>query len=329
MTLNSPYYIERDTDAAFHAAIEQKGSIVLVKGPRQVGKTSLLARGVQRARELGASIVLMDMQKLNTEQFDSIRAFYLACARAICDQLELSDGPEIAWDTARSPNDNLERYIRREALARKEIHLLWCLDEVDRLFPCRFSSEVFSLFRSWHNERAMDPGGCWSRLTLAIAYATEVHLFIRNLNQSPFNVGTRLVLEDFTLEQVAELNRRCGSPLRDVGDLAALHQWTGGCPFLVQKSLSEIAAHRLPLRDFLRAAEQESGPFRDHLSRLREIVVEDEELAACVREALREGGSVPPDAFFRLRSAGLLAGDTPDSSRFRSGLYAAYLNRHF
>ena len=72
---------------------------------------------------------------------------------------------------------------------------------------------MFGLFRSWNNERLLDPSGSWSRFTLVIAYATEAHLFITDVNQSPFNVGTRLTLEDFTREQVAELNRRYGSPL--------------------------------------------------------------------------------------------------------------------
>ena len=67
---------------------------------------------------------------------------------------------------------------------------------------------MFGLFRSWHNERSLNPDGPWGRLTLAIVYATEAHLFITDLNQSPFNVGTRLTLEDFTFEQVAELNGR-------------------------------------------------------------------------------------------------------------------------
>jgi hypothetical protein len=72
--------------------------------------------------------------------------------------------------------------------------VVWGLDEVDRLFSVPFGSEVFGLFRSWHNKRALDPSGPWARLTLAIAYATEAHLFITDLNQSPFNVGTRLAL---------------------------------------------------------------------------------------------------------------------------------------
>ena len=43
--LDSEFYIERGADAEFHEAIARGDSIVLVKGARQVGKTSLLARG--------------------------------------------------------------------------------------------------------------------------------------------------------------------------------------------------------------------------------------------------------------------------------------------
>src|SRR3712207_8553609 len=45
--------------------------------------------------------------------------------------------------------------------------------------------------------------------------ATEAHLFISDLSQSPFNVGVRLELHDFTWEQVRDLNARYGEPLGD------------------------------------------------------------------------------------------------------------------
>ena len=45
-----------------------------MKGPRQVGKTSLLARGLHQAREAGARVVLTDLQKLDPEQLASADA---------------------------------------------------------------------------------------------------------------------------------------------------------------------------------------------------------------------------------------------------------------
>lgn len=78
--LHSRFYIIRPTDGEFQAAVEQKDSIVLVKGPRQVGKTSLLARSLQRAREAGARVVLTDLQKAAPEQLESPGALFHAFA---------------------------------------------------------------------------------------------------------------------------------------------------------------------------------------------------------------------------------------------------------
>ncbi len=57
MALDSRFYVVRPADAEFEAAVARGDSIVLVKGPRQVGKTSLIARGLQRARESGAKVL--------------------------------------------------------------------------------------------------------------------------------------------------------------------------------------------------------------------------------------------------------------------------------
>src|SRR6267378_6445398 len=208
--LDSHFYIVRDTDEDFLQAIKNRDSIVLVKGARQMGKTSLLARGLQQARQSGAKVALTDFQKLNAKHLADVEAFYLTLGNFVADQLDLSVLPEDVWDKRRSPNTNFERYLRREVLGKVSGNFVWGLDEVDRLFTCTFGSEVFGLFRSWHNERALDPQGPWSRLTLAIAYATEAHLFITDVNQSPFNVGTRLTLDDFDLKQLIDLNQRYG-----------------------------------------------------------------------------------------------------------------------
>lgn len=144
--------------------------------------------------------------------------------------------PEDTWKAGRNPNTNFERWLRREVLAKSEKPLLWAIDEADRLFSCDFGSEVFALFRTWHNERALDPGGPWSKLTLAIAYATEAHLFIRDPNQSPFNIGTRIALSDFTPAQVADLNQRHGNPLPEDEHLERFYRLLGGQPYLVRRS---------------------------------------------------------------------------------------------
>src|SRR6185369_11889429 len=195
----------RSSDDEFCHAIARHDSIVLVKGARQVGKTSLLARGLEAARMVGTQVLLIDFQHFGPAAFESAAKLLLAMAELIANQIEApSAAPHENWNNLLSPSSNFERFLRREVLADKEVNWVLALDEVDRLFNHDYASEILGLFRSWHNLRALDPNGPWSRLTISIAYATEAHLFISDLNQSPFNVGTRLTLEDFTGEQLAE-----------------------------------------------------------------------------------------------------------------------------
>src|SRR5207253_4454232 len=115
-----------------------------------------------------------------------------------------------------------------------------------------------------------EPNGPWSRLTLAIAYATEPHLFIPNVDQSPFNVGTKLTLEDFTFQQVEELNRRYGSPLIDNTELPQFFELVGGHPYLVQCGLHYLLTRqcRINMAEFAKMAGGSEGIFSNHLRRI-------------------------------------------------------------
>jgi nucleotide-binding universal stress UspA family protein len=326
--LDSEFYVVRHTDDEFRDAIAQQDSIVLVKGGRQMGKTSLLARGLHQARQSGAKVVLTDFQSLSAEHFTSADALYRELANMIADQLDLAVLPEEVWNERRGANMNLERYLRREVLGSFEGPMVWGMDEVDRLFKPKFASEVFGMFRSWHNRRALDPAGPWSRLTLAIAYATEAHLFITDLNQSPFNVGTRLSLSDFNPSELTELNRRYGSPLRTSDDYDRFYALIGGQPYLTCRGLDEMALRNMTITTFEEQATQEGGLYDDHLRRVLFSLSEDDGLVEAMRAVLRDEAIPNAESFYKLRSAGLVVGDSVQTARARCRLYELYLQRH-
>lgn len=326
--LGSAFYLVRETDREFEAAIRRQDSIVLVKGGRQVGKTSLLARGLQQARRSGTKVILCDLQKLTTNQLLSADSLFLSLAEIIAEQLELEVDLERFWSTPRGWNVKFERFLRREVFGKIDTPIVWGLDEIDRLFEHPFQTEVFGLFRSWHNERSLDPDTHLSRLTLAIAYATEAHLFITDLNQSPFNVGTRLLLEDFTLAEVAEINRRYGSPLHDTAELERYYILVGGNPYLVRRGLHAITTQGLTLDAIETDVAPEHGIFGDALRRMIAALKQDERLSSVIRDLL-QGNAIPdPDSFYRLRSAGVIVGTSEQDARIGRKLYTDYLRRH-
>jgi class 3 adenylate cyclase len=326
--LDSRFYVVRPTDEDFRNAIARRDSTVLIKGARQMGKTSLLARGLQQAREAGAKVVLTDFQMLNAAHLESVETLYLTLGEWIATQLDLEVLPQDHWNPRSGPNINFQRYFRREILGKMLDHLVWGMDEVDRLFAYPFASEVFGLFRSWHNARSLEPDGPWSRLTLAIAYATEAHLFITDVNQSPFNVGTRLGLEDFTLEQVTDLNRRHGLPLPGPKELTRFFELVGGHPYLVRRALHELASRGLTFDAFAALADRDEGIFGDHLRRMLVLLAKEPEMAAVVRGVLQGQPCPTAESFYRLRASGIMAGDSAHDVRLRCQLYGAYLRRH-
>lgn len=327
MPLESRFYIVRSMDAEFSEAIARQDGTVLVKGPRQVGKSSLLARGLQQARSAGSRVILTDLQRLNASDLQSAEQCLRTLAEFIAARLQLNFKPHEIWDSLHSPNFNFEQFWY-EALGSIDEPVVWGLDEVDRLFGLPFAADIFGLFRSWHNARALEPEGPWPRLTLVMAYATEAHLFITDLNQSPFNVGTQLLLSDFTAEQVADLNQRYGAPLRDGQEMATFFRLVGGNPYLVRRGLHELKQRRTALNGLHAEFVNDAGPFGDHLRRMLAALARDQALSQAIRGVLRGEPLLSNELFYRLKSAGILTGDSAREARMRCELYGAYLEKN-
>lgn len=66
MKPESAFYVERNADAIALSTIVQQGVTIPIKGPRQVGKSSLLMRIIQTARNAGKRVAYLDFQQLNT-----------------------------------------------------------------------------------------------------------------------------------------------------------------------------------------------------------------------------------------------------------------------
>jgi hypothetical protein len=327
LTLGSPVYIERSSDHLFHTALKRGDSIIRIKGARQMGKTSLLSRGLQHAREQEVVTVVTDFQQLNSVHLDSIDSLLRTLGAWLLRQVPLDLSLDDCWDSLQGASWNLRDLILA-VLARISQPLVWCMDEVDRLFTCAFRNEVFGLFRSWHNDRALNPSLPWHRLTLAMSYATEAHLFLADLNQSPFNVGTRVSLQDFSPDEVADLNARYGAPLQTAGELAEYCDLLGGHPFLTHRGLYEMAATGISLPDLCRSAGHEDGPFGDHLRRLLMLLARDTDLSTTVQAMLAGRAAPSPDHYTRLWSGGVIAGNSAGAARMRCRLYALYLGRY-
>lgn len=316
---DSPSYVRREADATLEAAWARREGLVFISGAPQTGRTSLLARVLHLARREGARVACTDLQKFNTASFASLEAFYHALGESLADQLGLPLAPRRVWDPRRSPNVNFDRYLRREVLSAGFGRVAWGLDEVGRIQDWDFRDEFCGLVQAWSNEHALEPGGPLGQLTLILTAPTELRP----------NFGEHITLREFSIEELAELNRRCGSPLGSRAELEDLHGLVGGQPFLCRYALLELARRRaaspMPLA---RRDGWHEELFAIPLQRAQALLDSDEALAGAMRHVLAGPARLDARAFVRLRSAGLITGESPAEARLPCELYARHLRRH-
>ena len=322
-----PYYVVRASDTTVHTAVRRQDCIVRIAGPRQTGKTSLLARAFAAARQNNALVVVTDFQRLDARDLMTIESFYLALAQQFSKAAKTGPLPTEFWDAKLSANTNFQNYLEEAILEETERAIVWGIDEADRIFDREYRNSVFGLFRSWHNRRALEPDGAWRRFTLLMAYSAETGRLIANPNESPFNVGTETYLEDFTREQVADLNERYGKPLTSEDEITRLIALVGGQPFLVRRCLYELKTRPAAMAEIEAECGRNGAFLTDHLERIVRIVSGSPARLQAVTGLFAGQACTDRDAFVTLRSCGILTGDSAREARFRCGLYADYLKR--
>jgi hypothetical protein len=328
MDAESRFYIEREGDGVVRRALERQGVTITIKGPRQMGKSSLLMRVIQQAQAAGREPVYLDLQQFDQEVLAEADRFYPQFCQAIAEQLGLPDGTADAWATGGGNNQLATRYVQNQVLKPLNRPLLLAMDEVDRLFEAEYRSDFFAMLRGWHNNRA-SPAPLfrpWKQLDLALVTATEPYHLIANLNQSPFNVGEVIPLDDFSAEQVADLNQRHGSPLSP-GPLAQLMELLHGHPYLVRRALYLVAGNQMPVERLLEQAASDYGPFGDHLRYHLFRIVDHQALRAGLRQVIRSS-RCDDEKTSRLLIAAGLARLEEGAVRPRCPLYASYFGEH-
>lgn len=322
----SEFYVVRNSDHIALNAIERQGATITIKGPRQMGKSSLLIRTLEAAVKVGKRPVFLDYQLIERETLTQADRFYRRFCDWVTDELELENRVDEYWNSPLGNSQRCTRYFSRYLLKELQQPLVLAMDEVENLFDTSFRSDFFSMLRSWHNSRANIATPIWKQLDLVLVTSTEPYQLIENLNQSPFNVGEVINLEDFSPAQVADLNQRHGAPLNHEEEQRLLSLLCGQ-PYLTRRALYLIATGRLSVTDLFATAHDERGPFGDHLRYHLFRVHNKEELVRGLCDALLRHTCADEHLFFRLRGAGLVKRVGKDVHP-RCQLYADFFREH-
>jgi hypothetical protein len=326
MTIGSPFYISRTADKQIENQLGQAGQTIIVKGMRQMGKSSLLARAIAEAKKQHYRTLYFDFQRLGPEQLQSLDSLLRYIAQRWARDFKIDVKPDSVRYGRLSAQDNLTYFVQDAILDGSKPPVVLFLDEADQVFGYPYRDQFFALMRAWHNSRAFDER--WMRLSLVIAHSTEPHLWIQDINQSPFNVGFPIRLDDFDDGQVSELNDRHGRPLATTSDIWELMGLIGGQPYLVRQALFALVDSKMTLAHLKEVAANESGPFGDHLRRHIWSLAKDKGLKGALRKVLSGKQCSDEKHFQRLSAAGLILGETRAAAKIRCQLYAKYFKDH-
>jgi serine/threonine protein kinase len=326
LQLDSLFYVRRSTDEKVERLIKQSGETILIRGPRQVGKTSLAARAYAAAERNDQRACYIDLQLPDESRLRDSATLLRYLAVRFSREFRTVIQPEDVWDDMIGDADSLTEFVEKAVLANTRAPVLVCLDEVDNIFKYAYRDSFFGMLRSWHNRRATQP--VWNRFNLLIAHSTEPALFIRDLNQSPFNVGSVIRLGDFNRDEVLWLNQRHGSPLVGGEDLERFLRLVGGHPFLVRLGLYTLASGKITVAQLEKVSVDETGPFGDHLRRHLWRLRDNDRLLKALKKIVSGGGCSDEDDFQRLLAAGLIDGESRQKAHVRCQLYAAYMEKH-
>ncbi|MBL8207784.1 MAG: AAA-like domain-containing protein [Blastocatellia bacterium] len=234
-------YVKRRADQALYDGAMQ-GKFCYVLTSRQMGKSSLMVRTAARLREAEAQVVVLDLtaigQNLSAEQW------YDGLLGKVGQQLDLEDELEDFW--ADHPRlSYVQRWINalcEVVLPERSGRVVIFVDEIDAVRSLPFSTdEFFAAIRELYNRRTEDAE--LERLTFCLLGVATPSDLIRDTRTTPFNIGQRIELNDFTDDEAAPLSHGLGRDERTVQKLLKrILYWTGGHPYLTQRLCQAVAA---------------------------------------------------------------------------------------
>jgi serine/threonine-protein kinase len=304
--LGSHFYIQRPPiEKDCLATMLRAGSLIRIKAPRQMGKSSLLSRTLAYAKHKGYQVAHLYFQQADSAIFDDLDLFLQWFCASIASELDLDDNLEPYWQGVLGSKNKCTKYFQRYLLTATEYPLVLGLDEVDLIFQYpKIASDFFGLLRAWH-EKAKNED-VWKKLRLVIVHSKEVYIPL-NINQSPFNVGLPIELPELNLSQIADLVQRHQLDWQPT-QVKQLMLLTGGHPYLVRQALYQIARGRMNWDTLLQLAPTEEGIYGDHLRRQLGNLKEDPELLEAYKELVQSDRPLQLDSqiSFKLRSIGLV-----------------------
>ncbi|MFO0573430.1 MAG: AAA-like domain-containing protein [Polyangia bacterium] len=318
-------YIPREADRQLRSVLNDMGRPGYVLVARQMGKTNLILHAKREMEDENNIFVYVDL----TNRLPTLKD----CFRNIIDialeshgELDGKVGQEIrsrraAYDHPAHKEHEMDLRCLLRAISGK---LVIILDEIDALTSQDYSDQLFAQIRSTFFSSRVNFSE-FHRLTYVLSGVAEPTEIIKNPKISPFNIGLKIYLEDFSYDEYRNFVAKASLKI-SISAIDRIFSWANGNPRMtwdicsaVEDSLlggKEITTevvdeivHKLYLENF-------DLPPIDHI---RTLVENDRTIRNAVMEMRYGKGNEISDAVrTRLYLAGITKATDSDGPRIKN-----------
>ncbi|HEY9619162.1 MAG TPA: AAA-like domain-containing protein [Crinalium sp.] len=249
--LHSKFYIDRPTiESKAYTEITKLGSLLHIKSSAMMGKSSLLLRVLEHAKELGYRVVNLDFKQADTETFASLTRFLRWFCTNVSHQLDIAPRLDHYWSDDTGSKSSCTLYFTRYLLPQINVPIVLALNDFDQVLSHpTLAQEISLLLRSWYESaKQIEP---LQKLRLILVY-TDTSSNCLQTHSFPFNgIGQVIELPEFNMLQVQTLAQRYGLGWESSEPVEQLMSRVGGHPYLVQLALYGLWSQSLALENLL------------------------------------------------------------------------------
>ncbi|MGK7874760.1 MAG: AAA-like domain-containing protein [Xenococcaceae cyanobacterium] len=237
LPVNSPTYVTRQADEDLYLGLKT-GQFCYVLNSRQMGKSSLRVRTMQRLQAEGFGCAAIDITAIGTSDIPP-EEWYASLIDSIVSSLDLYDTFDLdSWWSNNSRLTNIKRlskFIEEVLLSQTSQNLVIFVDEIDSTLSLNFKvDDFFALLRACYNQRVDKPS--YNRLTFCLLGVASPSNLIEDKKRTPFNIGQAIALYGFGVHEIEPLRKGLLGKVSDPqAVMREILSWTGGQPFLTQK----------------------------------------------------------------------------------------------